>query len=170
MSNDKKWKYADAFQELLKNQPFDKVNVSDICERCGTFRANFYYHFKNKEELVRWIFEQDIEESKLVSQDFAARQSELFRIMKRRSAFYLKALEDGFMGTYIDSSMKLLIIEFFGANADSITDEDIFKLRYIVSGCLMTIFEWMAGKIDASEEELAEKICTTMDKLYRAKI
>ena len=100
----------------------------------------------------------------------AAIGAELFRIMKRRSAFYLKALEDGFMGTYIDSSMKLLIIEFFGANADSITDEDIFKLRYIVSGCLMTIFEWMAGKIDASEEELAEKICTTMDKLYRAKI
>lgn len=46
---------AFAFKELLREKPLNKVNVSDITERCGISRQTFYYHFKDVIDLVEWI-------------------------------------------------------------------------------------------------------------------
>lgn len=47
---------ADSFKELLEIQPFSKISIADICERCNMNRKSFYYHFKDKYDLVNWIF------------------------------------------------------------------------------------------------------------------
>lgn len=46
---------AFAFKDLLLEKPLNKVNVSDITERCGISRQTFYYHFKDVIDLVEWI-------------------------------------------------------------------------------------------------------------------
>ena len=35
---------------------FDKISVSDICDRCNMNRKSFYYHFRDKYDLLNWIF------------------------------------------------------------------------------------------------------------------
>ena len=37
-----------ALKELMNEQPFVKISVGDICERCEMNRKSFYYHFKDK--------------------------------------------------------------------------------------------------------------------------
>lgn len=47
---------ADALKTLLQERPFSKISVGDICENCGMNRKSFYYHFRDKYDLLNWIF------------------------------------------------------------------------------------------------------------------
>lgn len=58
-SNITKKALASALKILMKGKPFDKINVSDICEKCDMNRKSFYYHFKDKYDLVNWIFDTE---------------------------------------------------------------------------------------------------------------
>lgn len=55
-SNITKRALASALKELMKTKPFSKISVRDICETCDMNRKSFYYHFKDKYELVNWIY------------------------------------------------------------------------------------------------------------------
>lgn len=50
---------ADAMRQLMTELPFNKITVGDICTRCGMSRKGFYYHFRDKYDLVNWIFYTD---------------------------------------------------------------------------------------------------------------
>ena len=58
-SNITKRALASALRELMKEVPFDKIQVSHICDRCGMNRKSFYYHFKDKYDLLNWIFDTE---------------------------------------------------------------------------------------------------------------
>ena len=61
-SNITKLALSNALKELLEEQSFEKISVSDICERCHMNRKSFYYHFKDKYDLVNWIFDTEFVE------------------------------------------------------------------------------------------------------------
>jgi probable dihydroxyacetone kinase regulator len=50
---------ADAIKLLMEQEPLTKITVGDICQKCGMSRKGFYYHFKDKYDLVNWIFYTD---------------------------------------------------------------------------------------------------------------
>lgn len=58
-SNITKRALATSLKELMMEQPFEKINVAQICERCNMNRKSFYYHFKDKYDLVNWIFDTE---------------------------------------------------------------------------------------------------------------
>jgi len=45
-----------AMKELMTKYPMEKIKIGDIVERCNMNRQSFYYHFKDKYDLVNWIF------------------------------------------------------------------------------------------------------------------
>lgn len=47
---------AQSLKELMQQHPLSKINVGDICARCSMNRKSFYYHFKDKYDLVNWIY------------------------------------------------------------------------------------------------------------------
>lgn len=63
---------ADALKQLMAEKPLQKISVGDICERCNMNRKSFYYHFRDKYDLVNWVFytefaEQFIGEGQITS-------------------------------------------------------------------------------------------------------
>ena len=58
-SNITKNALAASLKQLMSEKPFEKISVSDICELCGMNRKSFYYHFRDKYDLVNWIFTVD---------------------------------------------------------------------------------------------------------------
>ena len=58
-SNITKRALAAALKELMIDTPFTKITIEDICSQCGMSRKSFYYHFKDKFDLVNWIFESE---------------------------------------------------------------------------------------------------------------
>ena len=51
-SNITKKALADSMKNLMENEDFSKISVADICNKCGMNRKSFYYHFKDKYDLV----------------------------------------------------------------------------------------------------------------------
>ena len=52
--------FAKAIKSLIKKQPLDKITVTDIVSTAGKTRQTFYRHFKDKYDLVNWIFDTEI--------------------------------------------------------------------------------------------------------------
>lgn len=55
-SNITKKALAAALKSLMQTQAFEKISVGEICEMCELSRKSFYYHFKDKYDLVNWIY------------------------------------------------------------------------------------------------------------------
>ena len=50
---------AQALKELMAQKPIEKITVHDLTERCGIRRQNFYYHFEDVYDLLRWMFQEE---------------------------------------------------------------------------------------------------------------
>lgn len=55
-SNSTKFALAEAMKDLMRHIPLSKISVGDIVAHCGLNRQTFYYHFKDKYDLVNWIY------------------------------------------------------------------------------------------------------------------
>lgn len=61
---------ADSLKQLMLRSPFDKISVAEIVGHSGLNRNSFYYHFKDKYDLVNWIFQTEfIDQTKIGDSD-----------------------------------------------------------------------------------------------------
>lgn len=51
---------ADAVKALAVRKSFHKITINDIAKECGMTRENFYYHFRDKYDIVNWIFLREV--------------------------------------------------------------------------------------------------------------
>ena len=68
-SNITKKALASALKILMQEMPFSKISVRLICEKCNMNRKSFYYHFKDKYDLVNWIFETEYASTKTADKE-----------------------------------------------------------------------------------------------------
>ncbi len=47
---------AESFQELAANKRIDKITITEITSNCGMSQPTFYNHFKDKYDLIVWIY------------------------------------------------------------------------------------------------------------------
>lgn len=52
---------ASSLKELMVLQPYAKISIGEICDGCEMNRKSFYYHFRDKDDLVVWIFDTEYE-------------------------------------------------------------------------------------------------------------
>ena len=90
---------AEALIRLMQKKSLDKISVSEIINACSISRRTFYYHFPDKQNLVCWIFDWEIN-NKLGLQDVIidkAGQRKYFvdalrNHMYRNRVFYVNAI------------------------------------------------------------------------------
>ena len=51
---------AESFLEIAKTKRIDKIRISDITDNCGMSAPTFYNHFKDKYDLIVWIYVRDV--------------------------------------------------------------------------------------------------------------
>lgn len=165
MNNDTKSKYAEAFEELLKSNSYDKININDICAKCGTHRPNFYYHFKSKNDLAEWIFDQDFYLMKESTDNTLSNQTVLLENMQDHRIFYLKTLGERAscsLHTYIKGSITSYICRLNNTDENDIDEIIKFKLDYMSSAWVMTIHAWLAGAFEMSSENFSKMLYESM--------
>lgn len=50
---------ADALKRLMAQKPVDKISIRELSDLCGIRRQNFYYHFEDVYDLMRWMFQEE---------------------------------------------------------------------------------------------------------------
>ena len=95
-TNETKHLLAESLKRRMTHYPFDRITIKDITDEAVFIRAPFYYHFKDKYDLVEWIFREEI----IAPGEYYFQKGEYregIRLMlsniERDKAFYLKAVK-----------------------------------------------------------------------------
>ena len=136
---------AEKMRELLKQKPLDKIRVTEICQAAGIERPTFYYHFRDKYDLMAWMFCHAASETDVVSPESSA---EAMRRMKNDILFYRRAYEDSsqnalwrYMYEYFVRRYTALAKEKLGV--DQLDTQTRYSIRLYCYGTVGMTREWV---------------------------
>lgn len=120
-----KWMFANAILELIKTKELSKIRITELCDYCNTDRQTFYYHFKDKYDLIAWIYQNDLNDSFLQYGNVFCKDQTLLllNLIKEKQYFYHRAFAD-------DNQNSLFS---YMRNANCNITEQIYKEHYQVS-------------------------------------
>ena len=170
---------AISLKELMAEQPFDKINVAQICERCDMNRKSFYYHFKDKYDLVNWIFDtefiallkdENLDVSHSNYKERWAVMEKICRYFYQNHGFYRKALQikgqnsfrDHFR-EYIQPLLASRISALFGQE-----QMDQFTMDFFTDAGLCAMERWLMTKECLPPEQFLEKLRVLMEEGARS--
>ena len=153
---------SNSLKELLTKKPLNKVNVSEICDNCKINRKTFYYHFKDKEDLVNWIFDSELaevanQEADVESLNGIERVVEYFY---ENRGFYRKVLriegQNSFSEHFRDLCCALLMERLKKIfKSSDITD---FQVNFYADGITCALKRWLTTSNCLTPEEFMSQI------------
>ena len=167
-SNITKNALANSMKSLMKEKPFDKISVIDICSGCGMNRKSFYYHFKDKYDLVNWIFYMDF--ITYVGQAQYREGWDLLIIVAKmfyrdqdfyRAAFRIEG-QNSFRDYFCESMVP--IVPYFIDDPDSDNEDRETMVSAFCDAYLAIMERWLINGCPVGPEEYIRKI----RKMFRA--
>ena len=163
---DTKQIFADALVELCKTKPLEKITVQNIVDYCEAGRQTFYNHFKDKEDLVAYVFILDEKRCRERLEKNCSIEEKLGVILNtfvEKKQFYVSAyissgqnsLGDAIFEYYFDFYTKQ-ITEKFGR--ESIDKKLENAIRFHCYGSIGFVKQWMKSGMKLSVEELTSVI------------
>ena len=160
---------ADKMKGLMKKKPIEKIRITEICQAAEIERSTFYYHFKDKYELVAWIFFQDADRTNIIDLHGAA---EGMKQMKNNMLFYKRAYEDT-----SQNALWQYMLEYFAAKymelARELSGEDtpdaqlLFSIRLYCYGAVGMTKEWVLQDNVTSADTIVEMMFASMPESLR---
>ena len=135
--------FQKAFRELMGDTPFQKINVGEICEKCDKNRKSFYYHFKDKYDLVNVSFDMEFPCLKMTSgrSNVAETVKALTTYLYENRAYYKKLLAVEGQNSFSDY-LRGEIRNFFTAN---LTNYTTFTRSFWADAVFCSIKEWITS-------------------------
>ena len=167
-------KITSTYLEFLVKK--EKFTVIDVVKGAGVNRGTFYLHFKNLDDVGRYIEEELAENFKELEIDF--RQSEIDKTPEimldklnnilSKDIEYYKLIINASEKTNLMDRIKKSILKSISNNfkvMKYVTNYENFKVvvQYIVGGVLTSYTEWFKGNIDMSLKEMG----VTLSKMIR---
>lgn len=84
---------AAALKAQMQEEPFSGVSIGEICDRCDMNRKSFYYHFKDKYDLLNWIYDMEFLEVSETGVSGWAFWGKLLERIRENRGFYRRAME-----------------------------------------------------------------------------
>lgn len=148
-SNSTKSALADAMKKLMVCKSFAKISISDLCEECGLNRKSFYYHFKDKYDLVNWIFYVDFL-TNMGGKNFENEWDVLVavcNIFYQNKAFYQSALRIEGQNSFKDYFYEMLepVMAFFVQDLFQVQNQKLF-VTFFCDAFLTAVLRWFPWK------------------------
>lgn len=161
-SNITKNALAASMKKLMAQKPFSKISVGDICEECGMNRKSFYYHFKDKYDLVNWIFYVDF--IGRINWENCENEWELLddlcRYFYAERAFYKNALQIEGQNSFKEYFYETLqpVILYYMQNAFEDSEKKDFYVPFFCDGFLSAIVRWLREGTVIPPDEFLEDL------------
>ena len=107
-----KYMVAQTVKQLLHEKEFENISVGDIATRCHISRNTFYYHFKDKYDVISWIFYSEITPIIGTEQsvdNWANSLLALCRYMQDNKDFYIKVLHIQGQNSFSECLMEFYV-------------------------------------------------------------
>ncbi len=160
---------AEKMRELMKHKSIDKIRVTEICKAAEIERPTFYYHFKDKYDLVAWMFFQEAYGTDIISVGSAA--GAMSR-MKNDMVFYKRAYEDS-----SQNALWQYMVEYFAASYSALAKEKLdtdildtqtaYSIRFYCMGAVGMTREWVLNDNITSAETIVQMMFNSMPENMR---
>ena len=161
-SNITKKALAKALKDLMEEKSFEKINVGDICEKCDMNRKSFYYHFKDKYDLVNWIFDTEVLSvvHKKSSEDAMETMRMLSEFFYENRRFYRKALSIKGQNSFPEHFRELLFPFIANRLQDVLSENEVqeFQVTFIADAIVMAFQRWIIENGEMSPEEFVKQV------------
>lgn len=162
-----------AFLELLREKPFEKITVTDIVNRADINRSTFYSHYPDVRGLVDALMNQAVDQSVALVADVKFQDifadprpflSGLSEIGKENQELYRLLGGTDFALKQVEK-MKTILMEKAISTVDipeNIRRSNMFRIQisFFVGGILNTYQQWLQGTLACSPEEIMEQIAS----------
>ncbi len=165
----KKW-IADKMREIMKHKSIDKIRVTEICKAADIERPTFYYHFKDKYDLVAWMFCTDAYGTDITSVASAAAG---MNMMKKEILFYKRAYEDS-----SQNALWRYMLEYFVKRYTELAKEKLrtdlldpqlsYSIRFYCMGAVGMTQEWVLNDNITSAETVVQMMFASMPENMRS--
>lgn len=167
-SNITKKALASALKELMVEMPFKKIGIADICGKCDMNRKSFYYHFRDKYELVNWIFDTEavaLLQAKKPNTLWDALETVCCYFYENRS-FYRKLLQIDGQNSFSEHLRETLLPLLREHMAEIFCGKPVHPLCIdsFADGIVCTIERWLLNKNCMPPDEFVEIIRELVEK------
>jgi AcrR family transcriptional regulator len=161
---------ANTMKKLMAKKPIEKIRVTEICREAEIERPTFYYHFKDKYDLVAWVFFHDAFETDVISLNSAA---DSMNKMRNDFIFYKRAYEDTsqnplwqymleyFADRYSQEALRLL-------EKDSLDIQLKYSIRLYCYGAVGMTREWLLTDNITPAETIVAMMFSSMPENLRS--
>ncbi len=160
---------ADKMREMMKYKSIDKIRVTEICKAAEIERPTFYYHFKDKYDLVAWMFYHSAYETDVVSVESAAKS---MKKMKSDIIFYKRAYEDSSQNALWKYMVEYFVVRYADLakaklGTDILDTQTAYSIRFYCMGAVGMTREWVLEDNISSAETVVQMMFQSMpEKLH----
>lgn len=160
---------ASASKELMTEIPFEKISISNICEKCNMSRKSFYYHFKDKYDLVNWIF--DIEFISVINSSIYTDRWELLESLSNyfyeNRFFYRKALKIEGQNSFPNHFRECLrlVLQKRLEDLTPLETTNLFVVNVITDSCICAFERWLGEKNCMPPEQFVSIIKSMLESI-----
>lgn len=160
------------FIDLLNEQPFDKITVTDIVTKCGVNRNTFYYYFQDIYALVDELFRNETNQILDSDMDFAEWQdgflkATMFARQNMKAIYHLyNSINRDRLETYLYDVTSKSVSSFLQNQAKgmSVPADDIRDLTVLYTVALEGIvLEWLHEGMQQSPEDFIATMARLLD-------
>lgn len=159
---------ADSMKTLMEQKDFSKISVGEICEHCGINRKSFYYHFRDKYDLVNWIYYVDfLEHIHITNSDTGwSILSSICHYFYSESAFYRNALKIEGQNSFRDYFYETLSTYLKYLLQDIYREEkqQDFSILFYCDAFFAAIYRWLTAKNILPVDEFLSRLYKVLEK------
>lgn len=160
---------ADTMKKIMAKKPIEKIRVTEICREAEIERPTFYYHFKDKYDLVAWVFFHNAFETDVISVTSAAKS---MNQMRKDFIFYKRAYEDTSQNPLWQYMLEYFV-DRYSNEAKRILETDIldtqtaYSIRLYCYGAIGMTREWLLTDNITPAETVVEMMFNSMPEILR---
>ena len=157
---------AIAMKELMMKQPLSKISIGEIVGLCNMSRKSFYYHFKDKYDLVNWIYYTEFVSN--IQKDFDifgwSLLENICEFFYENKTFYCNALQVRGQNSFYDYFGEVLspVIEFHFENIFDNSECRKFYVTFFTDAIRTSITRWLLEGAEIQPKEFVKLMKTAV--------
>ncbi|MBQ7681955.1 MAG: TetR/AcrR family transcriptional regulator C-terminal domain-containing protein [Oscillibacter sp.] len=157
---------GESFRELVRQKPINKITIANITGNCGMTPPTFYNHFRDKYDLMTWLYVSDTKSimGQIGKDGYQWRDTLLDGIRysaehksELLNAFTHTSGREAFLGYMMRANTDLLSTEVRKKlMTENIPEDILLMIKIYCYGTSAYLCEWIADNTPVSPEELAD--------------
>lgn len=169
---------AESIKEMMKKKSLEKITVSDIVQNCGLNRQTFYYHFRDKYDLVNWIYNNElvsIISSVSDDTDWSVVMLNVLDVMRKEKVFYIGSLNldrqnifhDFLFNATRDMLLEIIRQQNVRENLEIDDSDCAFVAEFYTYGLVGMVIQWATKGMKETPEEIVGRLMHLIDDSKR---